>query len=290
MKKPYISSTRGCGGRVERKKTRVGSERKRRTELQSEFQLIPVTPWDEVVQSTIPVEKKQKTAAAAAAAAQPPKDSFDKHLFFGPIIFFSSSSFWPKRHPSISLLCHQIEACQARGKGWRMKKNQKKKIPFVQKGDKEEHAAIWRVVCRRKAEKCFSRNWLFFRALARRCHAEEASASSIGRDVVLLVPDMHFLQTCLCAKSNQVVLGGGQYRTSWMDLCWMVCWWAPTWGGGGGGGWGGDWIVKIYVWIILFLFLIIIGFSPFHPSTIDLLPSSWSCCLNAGLNLRGSSL
>lgn len=67
------SSTRGCGGWVKRTKMRVGSERKRRTEFQSEFQLLPVTPSDEVV----------KFAAAAAS-----KSRFDKHLFSGPIIFF----------------------------------------------------------------------------------------------------------------------------------------------------------------------------------------------------------
>lgn len=89
------SSTRGCGGWVKRTKMRVGSERKRRTEFQSEFQLLPVTPSDEVV----------KFAAAAAAAS---KSHFDKHLFSGPIIFFPLPLFDLSRVPLF--LCCAIKS------------------------------------------------------------------------------------------------------------------------------------------------------------------------------------
>lgn len=126
-------------------------------------------------------QRFQSEKKTAAAAAQPPKDGFDKHLFFGPIIFFSPSSFWPKRHPSISLLCHQIETCQARGKGWRMKKKKSEKNPRRSKGTKRNMQLFDESFAGGKKGGIFLAQLAIFCVLARHRHAEEAST----RDVVL---------------------------------------------------------------------------------------------------------
>lgn len=106
----YLSSTRGCGGQVRRKKTRVGGERK----------LLPVTLWDEVI----------KIATATTS-----KSRFDKHLFSGPIILFPHFLSLTWAVSLFSVLCHQIEMCQARGMGRRMKKI-RSRIPQVQSGQR----------------------------------------------------------------------------------------------------------------------------------------------------------
>lgn len=147
------SSTRGCGGWVKRKKTRFGSERKRRTEFQSEFQLLPVTPSDEVV----------KFAAATS------KSRFDKHLFSGPIIFFPFLFLTWVASLYFCVVPSNRDVSSER-KGRKNEKNKKKNPPSSKRTKRNLQLFEESVGGRREKNVCLAQV-VIFHVLVRRCRA-----------------------------------------------------------------------------------------------------------------------
>lgn len=95
--------------------------------------------------------------------------------------FYSPSSFWPKTRPSLSVLCHQIETCQARGKRWRMEA----KNPLS--SGRNKPAAFWRVGSwKTKKIYIFCPLQVTVFCVLECCRRrKEASESATGREVVL---------------------------------------------------------------------------------------------------------